>query len=142
MWFLPGRFLGGHDVAGSLEELDRQGSKGWRSFVGQFFGVLDEVLRKNPMGEGSSDQVKDGQGSFLTMGSLSHSRPWNGFELEVSGDRFGSEVSQDFEGESEDIEEAETRQEKLIIDGSFGLVGLWKEEIALGTVVLGDSQVG
>ena len=94
------------------------------------------------MSEGSSDQVKDGQGSFLRMGSLGHGGPQDGFEFEVSGDGFGSEVSQNFEGESEDIEEAETGQEKLIINGSFGSVGLWKEEVALGTIVRGDSQVG
>ena len=76
------------------------------------------------MREGSSDQVKDGQGSFLTMGSFGFDGSGKGFKFEVSRDGLGGEVSQDFEGESEDIEEAETRLEKLIIDGSFGLVGL------------------
>ena len=142
MTFVPGRVLGGHDVVRGLEELDRMGSEGRRSFVGQLFGVLDEVFRQDPMGEGSSDQIKDGQGSLLTMGSLGHDGSGKGFEFEVSGDCSGGEVSHDFEGESEDVEEAETGLEEVVLDGSFGSVGLWKTEMARGTVVLGESQVG
>ena len=36
------------------------------------------------MGEGSSDQVKDGQGSFLTMGSFGLDGLGECFEFEVS----------------------------------------------------------
>ena len=58
MRFVSNHVFGGHDVAGGLDELDRQGSERRRSFVGQLVGVLDEVLRKDPMGECSGYQVK------------------------------------------------------------------------------------
>ena len=45
MAFVPDRVLGGHHVARSLEELDRQRSEGRGSFVGQLFSVLDQVFR-------------------------------------------------------------------------------------------------
>ena len=94
------------------------------------------------MGEGSSDQIKDGQGSLLTMGNLGHDGSGKGFEFEVSGDGSGGEVSQDFEGESEDVEEAEAGLEEVVFDGSFGSVGLGKTEMTRGTVVLCEGQVG
>ena len=59
------------------------------------------------------------------MGSLGSCDSRNCFELEVSGDCFGCEVSQHTEWESKDVEEAETGQSELIIDGSFCSVGRW-----------------
>ena len=57
--FVTNHVLGGHDVAGGLNELDREGSECQRSFVGQLVGVVDEALRKDPVSECSSDQVED-----------------------------------------------------------------------------------
>jgi len=136
MAFVPDRVLGGHHVARCLEELNRQRREEWGSFVGQLFGVFDKVFRENPMRESSSDQVKDGQGSFLTMGSFSFDRPGKGFEFEVSGDGLGGEVAQNSERESEDVEEAEAGLEEGLVDGSFGSIGLGGAEMARGTVVL------
>ena len=94
------------------------------------------------MGEGSSDQVKDGQGSFLTMGSFGLDRSGKGFEFEVSRDGLGGEVAQNSERESEDVEEAEAGLEEGLVDGSFGSIGLGGTEMACGTVVLLEGQVG
>ena len=57
--FVTNHILGGHDVAGGLNELDREGSECWRSFVGQLISVLDEALRKDPVSECSGDQVEN-----------------------------------------------------------------------------------
>ena len=94
------------------------------------------------MGEGSSDQVKDGQGSFLTMGSFGLDGSWECFEFEVSRDSFGGEIAQNSERESEDVEEAEAGLEKGLVDGSFGSVRFGCAEMARGTVVLLEGQVG
>ena len=59
------------------------------------------------------------------MGSLGSGDSRDGFEFEVSGDCLSCEVSQDAEWESKDVEEAETGQSELIIDGSFCSVGRW-----------------
>ena len=123
MTFVTNHVLGRHDVAGGLNELDREGSECRRSFVGQLISVLDEALRKDPVSECSGDQVENSQGSLFAMGSLGSWDFWNGFEFEVSGDGLCCEVSQDAEWKSKDVEEAETRQSKLIIDGSFCSVG-------------------
>ena len=94
------------------------------------------------MGEGSSDQVKDGQGSFLTMGSFGLDGSWECFEFEVSRDGLGGEIAQNSERESEDVEEAEAGLEKGLVDGSFGTVRFRCAEMARGTVVLLEGQVG
>ena len=94
------------------------------------------------MGESSSDQVKDGQGSFLTMGSFGLDRSRKGFEFEVSRDGLGGEVAQNSERKSEDVEEAEAGLEEGLVDGSFGSIGLGGAEMACGTVVLLEGQVG
>ena len=99
----------GHHVAGGLDELDRHGGERQRGLVGQLVGVLDEVLRKDPMSECSGYQVKNGQRSFLTMGSLCCGDPWNRFKFEVSLDGLRGEIPQNSEWESKDIKEAESR---------------------------------
>ena len=57
------------------------------------------------------------------MGSLGSCNSRDGFEFEVSGNCLLCEVSQDAEWKSKDVEEAETGQIELIIDGSFCSVG-------------------
>ena len=94
------------------------------------------------MGESSSDQVKDGQGSFLTMGSFGLDRSRKGFEFEVSRDGLGGEVAQNSERKSEDVEEAEAGLEEGLVDGSFGSVRFGCAEMARGTIVLLEGQVG
>ena len=101
------------------------------------------------MGEGSSDQVKDGQGSFLTMGGFGLDGLWECFEFEVSRDGLGGEIAQNSERESKDIEEAEAGLEERLVDGSLGSVGLEvgsveleRTEMARGTVVLLEGQIG
>ena len=51
MTCVPNHVLGGHDVAVSLDELEREGSEGRCSFVGQLVSVLDKALRKDPVSE-------------------------------------------------------------------------------------------
>ena len=94
------------------------------------------------MRESSSDQIKDGQGSFLTMGSFGLDGSGKSFEFEVSRDGLGGEVAQNPERESEDIEEAEAGLKEVVFGGSFGSIGLGRMEMTRGTVVLGESQVG
>ena len=149
MAFVPDRVLGGHHIARCLEELDRQRSEGRGSFVGQLLSVLDQVFRQNPMGEGSSDQVKDGQGSFLTMGSFVLDGSWECFKFEISRDGLGGEIAQNSEREPEDVEEAEAGLEERLVDGSLGSIGLEVGSIGLegaemtrGTVVLLEGQIG
>ena len=75
--------LGGHDVARSLDELDRYRSERRLGFVGQLVGVFDEVFRNDPTSESSGYQVKRGQRSFLTMGSLDRRDLRDGFQVEA-----------------------------------------------------------
>ena len=65
MAFVLNHVLGKHNVAGGLNELDREGSECWRRFVGQFVSVPDKALRKDPMTERSGDQVTKPQGNQL-----------------------------------------------------------------------------
>ena len=76
------------------------------------------------------------------MGSFGLDRSRKGFEFEVSRDGLGGEVAQNSERKSEDVEEAEAGLEEGLVDGSFGSIGLGGTEMACGTVVLLEGQVG
>ena len=63
--FVSNSLLGRYHIAGRLDELNGQRSEGGRSLVGQLVGVLDEALGKDPVGECSSNQIKNSQSRDL-----------------------------------------------------------------------------
>ena len=59
--------LGRDNLLGGLDKLDGQWSEGGSSLIGDASIVLEKTFMENPRGEDSGDQVKDSDGSFVSV---------------------------------------------------------------------------